>query len=204
MADVLVAPNEANPVNGAELRYTLQVVGGAKVNFDWTPNFSDDTDELRSALLDRVISVALAQLGLEITEPDIILQPGTASIGENPGGTGTIAIVLDGGGVAITTGVKGDLLIPVACVITKATLLADQSGSIVIDIWKDTYANYPPTNDDSITASAPPTISSATKSEDSTLTGWTLAVAAGSILRFNVDSCTTITRATLALTYTRT
>jgi len=115
-----------------------------------------------------------------------------------------VEFVIDGGGAAITTGIKGDLKIDFACTIKKATILGDQSGSIVIDIWKDTYANFPPTDADSITASAPPTISGAVKSEDSTLTGWTVAVAAGSILRFNVDSCTTIERVTIILEVERT
>ena len=84
------------------------------------------------------------------------------------------------------------------------TLLADASGSIAVDIWKDTYANFPPTDADSITASAVPTITSATKSEDSTLTGWTTSITAGDILRFNVDSITTCKRVTLVLDVTRT
>lgn len=116
----------------------------------------------------------------------------------------TVIVVIDGGGAAITTGVKCDLTLDFAGVIEAATLLADQSGSIVIDVWKDTYANYPPTDADSITASAPPTISSAVKSQDTTLTGWTTAVAAGDTLRFNVDSATTVTRVTLALKVRRT
>lgn len=48
------------------------------------------------------------------------------------------------------TGVKGDITVPFGCVITEWTLLADQSGSIGVDIWKDTYANYPPTSADTI------------------------------------------------------
>lgn len=116
----------------------------------------------------------------------------------------SITFIIDGGGSAITTGIKGDLEIPFACTITRATMLADQSGSIVVDIWKDTYALYPPTDADSITASAPPTITTATKSQDSTLTGWTKAIATGSTLRFNVDSCTTIEVCTLALKATKT
>lgn len=111
-----------------------------------------------------------------------------------------IEFIIDGGGSAITTGVKGDIEIPFACTITAARVLADQSGSIVVDIWKDTYANFPPTDADSITASAPPTISTATKSEDTTLTGWTTSISAGNILRFNVDSVTTIQRVTVSLT----
>jgi hypothetical protein len=116
----------------------------------------------------------------------------------------TVTFVIDGGGSAIATGIKGDLEIPFACTINQATLLADQSGSIVVDIWKDTYANFPPTVADTITASAKPTISSATKAQDATLTGWTTAVSAGNILRFNVDSCATIKRATLSLKVTKT
>jgi hypothetical protein len=111
----------------------------------------------------------------------------------------TITFVIDGGGSAITTGEKGHLEIPFACTITQVTMLADQTGSIVVDIWRDSYANFPPTDADSITASAPPTISSAQKSQDSTLTGWTTSISAGDILAFNVDSCSTIARVTLSL-----
>lgn len=110
-----------------------------------------------------------------------------------------IAIVIDGGGSAIATGIYADLPIPRDFYVTAAKMYADQSGSIVVDIWSDTDANYPATDADSITASAPPTISSATKSSDSTLTGWTKLIPAGNVLRFNVDSCTSITRATLIL-----
>lgn len=115
-----------------------------------------------------------------------------------------VAFIIDGGGSAITTGVKGDLAIDFAATINQVTLLADQSGSIVVDIWKDTYANYPPTVADTITASAKPTISATTKSKDSTLTGWTTSVASGDTLRFNVDSVTTCTRVVVILRMTRT
>jgi hypothetical protein len=111
-----------------------------------------------------------------------------------------IPFIIDGGGSAITTGIKGDLEIPFACTIQAARAAADQSGSIVVDIWKDTYANYPPTDADTITASAPVTISTATKSEDTTLTGWTTTITAGDFLRFNVDSATTVTRVLVSLT----
>jgi hypothetical protein len=117
---------------------------------------------------------------------------------------GTVGITIDGGGSTITTGVKGYVECPYAGTIVAATLLADQSGSIVIDVWKDTYANYPPDNADSITAAAPPTLSTATKSQDTTLTGWTTSITAGDVLGFNVDSATTVTRVTLILKINRT
>lgn len=117
----------------------------------------------------------------------------------------SVGITIDGGGVVITTGVKGFVYVPYSGTITKATLLstdaAATAGSIVIDVWKDVYANYPPDNSDSITASAPPTLSSANKSQDSTLTGWGAGktVTAGDVIGFNVDSATTVTRVTLTL-----
>lgn len=116
----------------------------------------------------------------------------------------TITFVIDGGDSTIITGVKGFLEIPFACTINAVTLLADQSGSIVVDIWKDTYANFPPTDADSITAAAVPTITTATKSQDTTLTGWTTSIAAGDIIGYNVDSVTTLRRVTVALKVTKT
>lgn len=110
-----------------------------------------------------------------------------------------IEFVIDGGGSAITTGVKGYLELPWACTISSVTTLADQSGSIVIDIWVDTYANYPPIDADSITASAPPTITTATKAQDATLTGWTISLTKGDIIGFNVDSATTVERVTISI-----
>lgn len=110
-----------------------------------------------------------------------------------------ITYVIDGGGSVLSTGVAGDLYIPFAVNIVSATLLADQSGSVVVDIWSDALANYPPTIADTITAAAPPTLSSATHTQDTTLTGWTKLIPAGNTLRFNVNSVTTITRLTIAL-----
>jgi hypothetical protein len=94
--------------------------------------------------------------------------------------------------------------VPFACTITGWELVADASGSVVIDIWKDTYANYPPLVADTITGSAKPTITTATKAQSTTLTGWTTSLAAGDYLEVNVDSVTTITNVTLTLTVTRT
>lgn len=111
-----------------------------------------------------------------------------------------VACVIDGGSAVITTGLKGFVRFPMAGTITKVTVLSIDAagpataGDIVIDVWKDTYANYPPTAADSIVASAPPTLSSANKSEDSTLTGWTTSVSAGDVFGFYVDSAALVTK----------
>ena len=110
-----------------------------------------------------------------------------------------LVFMIDGGGSAITTGEKGHLEIPFKCEIQRVTLLADQSGSIVIDIWKDSYASFPPDVGDTITASAKPTLDAAQKYQDATLTGWTKTVTAGDVLAFNVDSAATVERITLVL-----
>ena len=106
---------------------------------------------------------------------------------------------IDGAGSEISTGTAGWIEVPFDCTINEVILLADQTGSIVIDVWKDSFANYPPTNADSIAASAIPTISSAIKSQDSTLTAWTVNLNKGDILYFNVDSVTTIERCLISL-----
>ena len=113
--------------------------------------------------------------------------------------TSSLEFVLEGNAVVLTTGIAGDLQVPFDCEILEVVLLADQTGDIVVDIWKDTYANFPPTVADTITASAKPTISSGIKYQDSTLTGWTKTISAGDILRFNIDSVTDITRCTVIL-----
>jgi hypothetical protein len=117
--------------------------------------------------------------------------------------TAGLVFLVDGGGVVLISGVKGYLQVPFDCTITGWSLLADTIGSCVIDIWKDTYANYPPTGADSITASAKPTISSADKATSTTLTGWTTSISAGDVLAFNVDSATNITKLTITLNVSR-
>jgi hypothetical protein len=130
----------------------------------------------------------------------------TVTVGDRiVGDTSIFRYVIDGGGSAITTGVKFDDVVPYNCKVTSWDIYSDQTGSIVVDIWQDTYANFPPTNADSITTSEKPTLSSASKNQDTSLNsgnGW--ALTQGRVLRFNVDSITTVQRVTIALHVTRT
>jgi hypothetical protein len=109
--------------------------------------------------------------------------------------------VINGGTNPITTGAKGDIIVPYDITITSWTILLDQSGSIQIDIWNDTYGNYPPTDADTITGGNEPSVTSDTDNQSSTLTGWTTSITGGTTLRFYVDSVSTATQATLILNY---
>ena len=103
-----------------------------------------------------------------------------------------IPFFIDGGGGVLTTGIKGTIEVPFKCDINSVRLLADQSGSVVVDIWKDTYANYPPTVADTITASDKPTLSAAQKNQNNNASTWTQAFSKGDIILPNVDSVTTV------------
>lgn len=119
--------------------------------------------------------------------------------------TAQIRFDVNGGGATLPTGVVTACWVaPHAGTITGYTILGDGSttGSIVFDLWEDSYANFPPTVADTITASAKPTVTSALKAQSTTLTGWTLPFAKGAIIRANVDSVTSWPFATLVLDVT--
>lgn len=99
--------------------------------------------------------------------------------------------VFDGGGSAIAAGKKAYVRVPVTGTIVAAYIMADVSGTISIEVWKDTFSNFPPTVADKISASAPIALSSAQSGEDATLTGWTQTVTAGDVLCFNVSALAT-------------
>jgi hypothetical protein len=111
----------------------------------------------------------------------------------------TLQIAFDGGGAAIQAGYKFPIMVPWDCTITGWTIASLQTGSIVVDVWKDDQANFPPTVADTITGSEKPTISASDIGEDLTLTTWTTTLTRGQWLIFNVDSATTIQQALLVL-----
>lgn len=124
------------------------------------------------------------------------------------GGSFTAQCILDGGGAAITTSQYAYIYFPFAVTITGIVGLADQSGSITCEARVCTYSAFDPTTHpatgDKISASAPLTISSAKKAKDTTLTGWTTAIAADSVLMWvPTGAATSIQRVTIATQYTR-
>lgn len=109
-----------------------------------------------------------------------------------------------GGGSALTTSADEVVVyMPASGTISRVTVLGlGGPGSCVIDIWKDVFANYPPTVADTITASAKPTISAANAVTSTTLTGWTTTVTAGDCLLFHIDSVSGFTGLSIFLEIT--
>jgi hypothetical protein len=113
---------------------------------------------------------------------------------------GNFGITIDGGGSAITTGVKGSVLVPYDCYITSWSVVSDVSGSIVVDVWKGASPYVIPTSAaQSIAGSEKPTLSSQQINTDLSLTTWTTPLVLGNVLVFNVDSASTLTRATIQI-----
>lgn len=110
-----------------------------------------------------------------------------------------VGITVDGGGSAITAGIKGYKSCPVAGTITAWRLLADQAGECDFDVTLDDFASFPPTT--SIVAAAPPSLNGGDSAED-TVGTWTTAVAAGDVFGFEVEAAPTpdVERVTLELT----
>jgi len=114
-----------------------------------------------------------------------------------------MTVIIDGAGMAIVAGLKGYLFVDFACTVNQWTVVGDETGSIVIDIWACTYAQFDsgathPVVGDSIAGSGLPTLASATKAQAAP-TGWgTTTLAAGTVLGIYVASCTSIKRVTLA------
>lgn len=128
----------------------------------------------------------------------------TSSITTTSGNIGKlrqqINLIIDGSGSAITTGEKLFARVPYDCKITGWEISSDVAGSIVIDVWYDTYANYPPTVADSIAGTELPTLSAQNINQDLNLTTWTtLELSEGSYLKFNVNSSATVTKVNLAI-----
>lgn len=188
---------------------TWQQVGGAGVSGTFTTEEGDVVETAATGTIDfddSDFNVTVSPAG----EANIALNYGTGA-GNPAEGNHThagivtgLSFVIDGGGAAITTGLKGFVRVPFAWTdIAKASLLADASTTAVVDVWKDSFANHPPTDADSITASAPLTLTADDEAEDSTLTGWTKTGSAGDVLAFNVDSNNNAELLTVALDLVR-
>ena len=94
-------------------------------------------------------------------------------------------------------GDKGSLTIDVTGVIENIRVLSDQTGDIVFDISKTTFADFP--NFNSITSGNRVQLVNTNKYFDDVLNNWTTTITAGDILRFDVISVNNIRRVLISL-----
>lgn len=108
----------------------------------------------------------------------------------------SIEFIIDGGGSAITTGAKGQIFVPWAATIGFWEVMADQSGSIAVDVLR---ANNAVPTVSIIGAGNKPSLA-ASQFTGAAPSGWTSTLlAANDWLAFSVTSAATITRATVVL-----
>ena len=107
--------------------------------------------------------------------------------------TSSITFTIGDGIATIVVGTKGYTgSIPFDATIKSwrlfETSASPLSGSIVIDIWKDSTGNYPPTVADRIAGTEKPTLSSQTNNADVSLSTWTTSISSGDVIGFYVES----------------
>lgn len=122
-------------------------------------------------------------------------------------GVHSVQFIINGGGSAITGGIKGDLRLPFDCTLIECWLLADQSATVEADIWNAPMAGYPPLLANSIIPDGF-AITTATDHQLQDLTGatggqgpWATGLVNGS-LRYNINSNDNAQTLTIALVVT--
>lgn len=130
-----------------------------------------------------------------------------------PGVVGSILVVFGDGIAPIAVGTMVDVVVPFNLRFTDWTLLSTITGDISIDIYSSTYGAFPPVPSATICNSVDqPEITSGTKAQADVPywidvfgfpQGWDRDQDAGTVLRFNVESCTSITQVSLLLKYVR-
>jgi hypothetical protein len=109
-----------------------------------------------------------------------------------------ITTTFDGGGSALTSGLIAEVEIPIIGTVSSWNIYSSLTGSCVIDVLKcDSYSTYPTFT--SIAGSEKPTLSSTQKNQDISLSTWTTGLTAGNIIRFNIDSATTVQKVFLTI-----
>lgn len=130
--------------------------------------------------------VGRSTVGTGVMEEIIIGSGLSLSAGTLTGtSSGSIAITIDGLGGVINTGQYGGYVtVPYSGTITGWDIFSTVSATITLDTWKSTYAGALPTVANTIWGTKP----SLTATTKNTATGLSIAVTAGDVVAWNVDS----------------
>lgn len=202
------AASTANLTNTGQLLSAFKVTGSNTLN---NPSITGDgTVVITRVGLDTILVSGSSSSNQNLTGPITSVGPAT-SVTDNAitntmlatgAKLGVVGITVDGGGSAITAGVKGYVQVPYNATITGWFLRADTSGSIIFDVWKRPFnPALPPTVANTIiTPGNNPSLTGNLGVMSSIMTGWERSVTGGNEFGFNVNElATSITRATLQL-----
>ena len=118
---------------------------------------------------------------------------------------GSFGVSISNGTNVINLGQKNYVKMPYPGTITDWSIMASETGNVVIDLWKTTFASFPPTVSDSILNGQYLTLSNQQIKFDPILTGWTTtSFLAGDVFTFNVLSADTITNLNLTINVLKT
>ena len=127
--------------------------------------------------------------------------------GYSYGTTGQLMVFFSGYPDYLYTGTQMDVYVPFPIYISNWTMLGGDTGaSMGIGLWKDTYANFPPTSADNMTMGGTGPYLSTEVKRQGTSSGWTgPVVSAGNIIRVSIASSNNyFKRVSLALGYYKT
>ena len=132
-------------------------------------------------------------------------QGGIGITGMYSGSTGVINIVLGGGLTVLETGIKGNITLPFNLTFDSWELTAGETGSILLGLWRSSYANYPPTSSSAMHSGATgPAIIDGIKNYDTDLSDWGGVTGSyGDHVCINVDSISTIKNCSLSIKFHR-
>lgn len=101
----------------------------------------------------------------------------------------------------IRSGFKGYKTVPFDGIIVGYSLIADRAGSIVFDIYRSTYAAFPPQQKDTLISLAAfrPSLVNEQLKLDQVLFGWQTVLTRGEMLGIDVLSASGISSVTLTL-----
>lgn len=154
------------------------------VDLDLLDNY--DVENLRkSADLQTAISDGDVELRLNGLNVQNVNQLGLGT-GDGAGKTFSINAVFDAGTYDIEIGDTINVSVPVSGTISSVRLISKQTGSLILDVKKANFAAFPTFS--SIVGTNPPTLISANKYEDTSLSSWSPNIDAGDILEFEIVS----------------
>ena len=191
----LPSPSSFNVANQVIQNLTLKTTNGDTVTIPTLVSLTL-TNPVTGETWSWTAPSTITQQGVNTNNPVSAAKPGSGVVFD-------ITAKFSGGGATLTASFV-DVVVDFACTINKVTLLGSPAGSVATDITSVAVGSYSGAAGTSITASDKPTLSSAALYQDSTLTGWTTTIAAGTVLRFEITGTpTTTTDLTMSLECTR-